>query len=435
MKLALAGINDWIIDIHFGQWADSEVGSMAWGTDGLILFIFYVCAFFFVLLMGIMFYCMWVYRRRPGVPAQRSPSHNTPLEITWSVVPSLLLAVMFFWGFNAYMRAQMAPSYAEQIDLRASKWNWSMTYPTDIGASEYVVLGANQQVPVFYMPAETPVRLRMDSADVLHSFWVPDFRTKLDVMPNRFTPYNFTANAIDRTGEDPRVKVGQDKDGSEFYYRDHIIYCAEYCGDQHSEMLGVLRVVEPAYYVKWVNTPPYDVATPPAEVGELVWKAKCAVCHTVDGTTSTGPTWLNAWGYPREFSNAPALTQETLDNDIHEWDNYARESILIPGAKVRVGFSNAMPSFDGQLSPIEMRGVIAYMRSLSDRDPGSPIQGYEDLEGGYGESAEGDASGENAEGQEGGAAGETEEPPSEPRVTIEETDPPAEEGAPDPDGR
>lgn len=380
MTATLAGINDFIIKLFFGQKADSLVGSGLGGSDAVFLFIWWVSVFFFVLLMGIMGYCMVKYRRREGVPAEPSPSHNTPLEIAWSVIPSLLLAVMFFWGFNGYMRAQMAPSYAEQIDLVGQKWAWSMTYSTGIGASEFTTLGGNNNVPIFVVPAETPVRLRMNSSDVIHSFWVPDFRTKLDVMPNRYTPYVFTANALDRSGADERVMTATDKNDNEYAYRDHVVYCAEYCGDSHSEMVAVLRVVEPSYYQTWLNTPPYDAVTPPAEVGALVWQAKCAVCHTVDGGVGTGPTWKDAWGYPREFTNADPLTQEILDARPDEWDNYIRESIILPGAKVKAGFANAMPSFDGQLSDVEMRGVIAYMRSLSDRDPGTPIPGYEELE-------------------------------------------------------
>lgn len=380
MTATLAGINDLVIKMFFGQKADSVVGSGLGGSDAAFLFIWWVSVFFFVLLMGIMVYCMIKFRRKEGVPAAQSPSHNTPLEIAWSVIPSLLLAVMFFWGFNGYMKAQMAPSYAEQMDLVGQKWAWSMTYSTGIGASDFETLGGNSNVPVFLVPADTPVRLRMNSADVIHSFWVPDFRTKLDVMPNRYTPYVFTALPLDRSGADERVKTALDDEGNEYQYRDHTVYCAEYCGDQHSEMLAILRVVEPAVYTTWLNTPPYDAVTPPAEVGSLVWQAKCAVCHTVDGGVSTGPTWLNSWGYPREFTNAPAMTAADIESNPMAWDDYIRESIILPGAKVRAGFTNAMPSFDGQLSDVELRGVIAYMRSLSDKDPGTPIQGFDELE-------------------------------------------------------
>lgn len=379
MIATLAGINDFFIRLFFGQHADSEVGFGPTGSDALFIFIWWVSVFFFVLLMGIMVYCMVVYRRRPGVPAPRSASHNTPLEIAWSVIPSILLAIMFFWGFSGYLKAQMAPSYAEQIDLVGAKWNWSMTYSTGIGTTEFKVLGGQPNTPIFYIPAGKPVRLKMNSKDVLHAFWVPDFRTKLDVVPNRFTPYVFTAAPLDRTGADRRVETFEGKDGNPVYYRDHIVYCAEYCGDQHSEMMAILRAVEPEFYDTWLNTPPYGEETPLARVGEFVWQAKCAVCHSYNGAPGTGPTWQNAYGYPREFSNSAAVTQADIDADPLWWDNYIRESIINPGAKIRAGYQNQMPSFDGQLSDVELRGLIAYIRKLSDKNPGTKIEGFDHL--------------------------------------------------------
>jgi cytochrome c oxidase subunit 2 len=379
MTATLAGINDWVIKLFFGQAADSTMASGPGGADALFLYIWWVSVFFFVLLMGIMFYCMVVYRRKEGSVPIRSASHNTPLEIAWSVIPSLLLAVMFFWGFDGYLKASMAPSYAEEVSVTAQKWSWTMEYSSGIGASEFHVLGGNDNTPIFYMPADTPVRLKMHSADVLHAFWVPDFRMKLDIVPNRYTPFVFNALPLDRA--DVRVELGSDKQGNEFYYRDHTVFCAEYCGDSHSEMVATLRVVDPSYYKTWVETPPYDEITPPVEVGALVWKAKCAVCHTIDGGVSTGPTWLNSYGYPRDFADGSALTQQQIDDKgPTEWDDYIRRSILTPGVEVRSGFANAMSSFDGQISDVELRGVIEYMRSLSDRDPQSPIEGFDDLE-------------------------------------------------------
>jgi len=380
MTATLAGINDIVIRWFFGQEADSMVGGGATGSDGLFLFIWWFSVFFFVLLMGIMAYCMVVYRRKEGDVPIRSSSHNTPLEIAWSIIPSLPLVVMFFWGFDGYLKASMAPSYAEQIDVTAQKWSWSMTYSTGIGASKFHTVGGNDNTPIFFMPADTPVRLKMSSADVLHAFWVPDFRTKIDVVPNRFTPYVFHANALDRSGADTRVEMDTDKKGNVYYYRDHTVFCAEYCGDLHSDMVATLRVVDPAYYKIWRDTPAYGVTTPPMDVGKTVWQAKCATCHTIDGGVSVGPTWLDDYGYPVTFTDGTTMLQADIDKDPLLWDNYIRESIILPGAKVREGYTNSMPSFDGQMSEVEMRGLIAYIRHLSDKDPGTPIPGYEALD-------------------------------------------------------
>lgn len=375
----MAGINDFFIRVFFRHHADTPVGGLN-GTDGLYLYIWWVSVFFFVLLMAIMVYCMVKYRRRPGKPAPRSPSHHTALEITWTVIPTLLLTVMFFWGFSAYLKIVISPPDAEQIDVTASKWSWAMEYPNGKTTTEFVTMGTNDNAPVFYVPAATPVQLRMTSTDVLHAFWVPDFRYKFDVVPNRYVPFSFTTLPLDHTGADPEVKSFIDKDGTEVFYKDHWLFCAEYCGDQHSEMQAIIRVVDPAYYRQWRDTPSYDETTPPIDVGKLVWSGKgCATCHSVDGSAGTGPTWLNAWGSPHTFTNADPMTQADIDADSLLWDNYIRESILVPGAKIREGFTNQMPSYDGRLTPVEIRGVIAYMRSLSDKNDGQEIQGFDEL--------------------------------------------------------
>jgi len=153
--VTLAGINDFFIRLFFRENASSQVGSGLAGSDGLYLFIWWVSVFFFVLLMGLMFWFCWKSRRRPGAPAERSSSHNTALEVTWSVVPTLILVVIFFWGFNGYLRSQMPAGHAELIDLDAYKWGWGMTYDNGGQSVETVPMGASD-VPVFYVPAGEP---------------------------------------------------------------------------------------------------------------------------------------------------------------------------------------------------------------------------------------------------------------------------------------
>jgi cytochrome c oxidase subunit 2 len=378
----LADGGDFLTRLFFRHGADSEVGAGLTGSDALFMFIWWVSVFFFVLLMGLMLYFIIKYNRKPGVAAPRSPSHNTLLEITWSVVPTLILVVIFFWGFDGYIKAQMPRGDAEPIDLRGYKWGWEMTYGNGAQSAETVPMGSGI-APVFYVPAGKPVLLKMNSSDVIHSFWVPDFRTKLDVMPNRYTPYSFTAQVLDPA--DPRVKVGDltkggvTREGAS--YRDHWIFCAEYCGDSHSEMAAVLRVVDPETYEWWKLTPNYNEANPPVEVGQIVYKAKgCATCHSVDGSDGTGPTWLNAYGRPVSFADGSAITQEEIDANPLRWDDYLRESILNPTARIHAGYAPAMPSYDGRLSDVELRGLIAYIRSLSGQNIDTTnIPGFEGL--------------------------------------------------------
>ncbi|MEO1583035.1 MAG: cytochrome c oxidase subunit II [Planctomycetota bacterium] len=376
-------IHDFFVRLFFGRDADSEVG-YGLGSDGLFIFIWWVGVFFFVLLMALMFWWSWKYRRQPGKPAQVSASHNTVLEITWSVIPTLILVVIFFWGYDGYLKAQMPEGSSEEVDLTAYKWGWGMTYNTGWGADETVSLGSRDDIPVFYMPEDTPVLLKMSSQDVIHSFWVPDFRTKLDVMPNRYTPYSFRAAALDDADERVKTKTVKiaDAERENVRYRDHWIFCAEYCGDLHSEMGAILRVVSKEDYEWWKAQPRYGVNTNPVEVGEKVYIGQgCATCHSIDGSAGTGPTWYEAYGRPVDFVDGSQMSQSDIDADPLLWDNYIRESILYPAAKLHAGYGNQMPSYDGRLSEVELRGLIAYIRSLSGLDIETEnIPGFEELD-------------------------------------------------------
>lgn len=368
------GLNGLFLDLFFRKPADADYdlgGGVFTDSDPLYLFIWYVSIFFFLLVVGLMFYFAWKYRRVPGKAAEVSPSHNTMLEITWTVIPTLILFVIFIWGYNGYISTQTAPVEAEQIELSGFKWSWTMTYDNGKQSAESGLISGDgsTEVPVFYVPEDTPVRLKMSSADVIHSFWVPDFRTKIDVMPNRYTPYWFRAAAL-ADGQPDEIQNGTLKDGTEYQYRDHWIFCAEFCGDQHSEMAAILRVVPMPIYKAWKSDPGFDETTPLPDVGAIVWKAKgCNACHSVDGSPNTGPTWQNSYGYDIPLADGSSIPAD----DTLEWENYIRESILEPGAKLHAGYANQMPSYNGRINELELSGVIAYMKSLSDRAPASPV--------------------------------------------------------------
>lgn len=337
------------------------MGGAAADTDALFMLIFWFSTFFFVLLMFLMVYwCFFKYRRRPGVPAPRSPSHNGPLEIFWTVVPSSGLLVIFLLGLWTYTDRQVA--YAESINLsvKAWKWGWGVTYPNGAESQWNLQLdpGATQQVPVFVVPEDSEIALTMISQDVLHSFWIPDARVKMDVFPNRYSGYSF------RT-----AKLAQ---GAE--YQDHWIFCAEYCGDLHSEMAAILRVVPYGEYVDITENQWAMGDLTPAEIGQRAFVSKCATCHSVDGSANIGPTWLGLFG-----SEVPLADGTSVIAD----ENYLRESILEPGAKLHAGFANQMPPFQGLLSDAQLEGLIAYMKSLGESAGDEP--------GDTGETPEGEA--------------------------------------------
>ena len=363
-------------------WFRSKPGAVYSGdVDDLFMYIFWFSAFCFVVLMGLMVYWTVKYRRKPGAPLILSSSHNTALEIAWTVLPLLPLAFFFFKGFHGYVNGLVATGDAKEIVVKAKKWQWDLTYPNGGNSPEVATFSSNKsvkyvngvtgkpeevkpfgrtadsanwgEVSVFYIPAETNVRLRMSSDDVIHAFWIPDFRIKQDVMPNRYTSLWFRTNPLPENAA--KLPNGQP-------YEDHWIFCAEYCGTDHSKMMGILRVVPRDYFDKWVEAINQD--TDPVSAGMKLWRRNCASCHSIDGTPSTGPSWKpdpaagTGWGTTIQLEKGG--TTVLFD------ENYVRESILEPQAKIHKGYgpNSAMNSFAGQLKDEQIENIITFMKSL-----------------------------------------------------------------------
>jgi cytochrome c oxidase subunit 2 len=347
--------------------SDLAVGD--WSVDGLFMFITWVCIGSFIVVMVPMVWWAWKYRMRPGVPAIRTPNHNTALEVTWVVIPLLFMVVIFFWGFKGYMRGQVAAGNAEVINLEGYKWAWDVKYANGAGSGQQVYLDDKRVpggdgrmsgprgatlVPVIAVPEGQPVKFLMKSRDVMHSFYIPDMRIKMDLFPNRFTSLTFVPlnadDALDQAGSVTKTP-------GELPGRDHYVFCAEYCGESHSEMAAVMRVMKGADYNKTLETwGDLYKGKNYAEVGAIVHARKCATCHSVDGSKNTGPTWKDVWG-----TQVPLVGGARVAYD----ENYVREAILNPAAKIHEGYANQMPSFAGQLTDDEILGVISYIRQLS----------------------------------------------------------------------
>lgn len=323
-------------------------------TDAAFLLIFWFSVFFFILLMGLMIYWVIKYRRRPGVPAEPSPAHNGPLEILWTVVPSSSMLVMFIIGFNGYMQKMVSPPNAITLAVTGQKWDWNIVYPGGEQSAYFTSLGTKvDSVKIFVLPEDTPIQLQMTSTDVIHSFWVPEYRTKMDLYPNRYTTWSFHTEELN-PGED---------------FRDHWIFCAEYCGDLHSQMYAIFRVVPKAVYDEIMID--WGVGNlSPAELGERLYKQNCVSCHTVDGSKSIGPTWLNLYGYERPISGGGTVLAD---------DDHILESIWYPQKKIAAGFEGQnMTSFVDSFDMTEVSAVIAYMKTLSDKggipEPETPAE-------------------------------------------------------------
>lgn len=388
------------------EWNFRGVGDSTFAahSDWLFFWIWAISGFFFLLLMVLMFYFTFKYRRRPGAVPLRSRSHNTALELTWSIVPTIILVWMFFEGFRGYMDKSIPPANAAEVVITASMWNWSITYPNGAVSGESTrtrKMGQErgfydhkesvgvQDTPVFVMPEGVPMRLRMHSSDVIHAFWIPDFRVKFDVYPNRYTTMWFQSLPIDkeraarmgwilqRSEEGPegatRMVNVTDESGNPVYYQDHWVFCAEYCGQMHSEMYAIIRIVPRDQYVRIIE----EWATPtgsPWEIGRFWARALgCFGCHSVDGSPQIGPTWKGLYGSTKQFTDGTSAVAD---------ENYIRQSILEPGAKIVQGYQNVMPSYQGRITTDEMmNALIVYIRSPEAEPPleeqllGSPAAG------------------------------------------------------------
>ena len=193
-----------------GLWFRPAASTFAESSDSLWWLITWISVAFFVPIAGVMGWFMWTYRHRPAETFDpRSPSHNLPLELTWTVIPTLLIIVIFGFGFTGYLDMRTPPADAYEVRVIAQKWAWTFLHPNGLISSK------------LYVPTDRPVKLRMVSQDVIHSFYVPAFRTKWDVVPGRDSTVWFTCT-----------------EPGEYLYE-----CTEYCGTGHSTMIGVGGVV------------------------------------------------------------------------------------------------------------------------------------------------------------------------------------------------
>jgi len=299
--------------------------------DITFLGIYWLSVVLFLMITIPAIYFAWRYRYKPGrvTPHQ---THNTTLEVLWSVGPLLLCVGLFFWGLNGYMKLVVAPGEAMEIQVTAKQWLWTFEYPD-----------GSRTVNDLHVPVNKPVKMVMTSEDVLHSFFVPNMRVKQDVVPGRYTQVWFTPITLGET-----------------YFT-----CAEYCGKDHSNMKGKLTVDTDADFAKFVLTggtefesyfDASDPAKTPAAWGKIQYERKgCNSCHTVDGSTSKGPTWKGIWGSMVTLNDGKSVL---VDED------YVKESMMQPTAKVVKGFDPVMPTFQGLLRPHEVRGLVAYIESL-----------------------------------------------------------------------
>ena len=292
-------------------------------VDRLFYFILAVTIFFFVLVVALTIYFTVKYRRKGEVEKTAGIDKNIPLEIAWTAVPLILVIIIFAIGFKVFIIQSVAPGDSIEVKVTGQQWLWTFTYPDGSNSTNDLVVPVNKSI-----------KLLMSSRDVIHGFYVPDFRIKLDVVPNHYTVMWFKA-----------PKTG-----------DHDIFCTQYCGTGHSSMLGKVKVVSETDYAQWLKTQAAPATGSPVELGKQLYQSKgCSACHTIDGSPSVGPTWKGVYGSTVPLSNGSSVKAD---------ENYIRESILVPGAKIVKGFPNVMPTFQGTLKDTEIDALVGYIKSL-----------------------------------------------------------------------
>ena len=292
-------------------------------TDGLFHFINEVSL---ILLIGItiaLIYFAIKYKRKSEDDKTPLITHNNTLEITWSVIPLLITLVIFGWGYSGWLNLKAVPDDAYEIQVTGFKWNWAVNYEN----------GA-QTLNEIHVPKGRPVKIVLQSRDVLHSFFVPDYRVKHDAVPGRYTYVWFQAE-----------EVGES-----------IVFCTEYCGTSHSDMLAKIIVHEPEDFETWLELNGGGPSGTPVEQGEaLVLQQGCQTCHSVDGSAGLAPTFKGIFGKDEQLADGSTITID---------ENYLRESILNPGAKIVAGYQNIMPPYEGILSDDEITNIIEYIKTL-----------------------------------------------------------------------
>ncbi len=293
-------------------------------VDDVWVFTFWLCAFFFLLITGLLLYSVIRYRRRhPNQPAASKVTHNTTLEVVWTVVPLVIMMVLFAWGWKGAMDMTMPPADSLQYQAKGKQWEWQIFHPDSDSPT----------VKEMWVPVNTNVKVTLWSDDVLHAFFVPAFRIKRDVLPGRYQTVWFRAT---REG-------------------DYHLMCAEYCGTNHSYMLGTVHVVSKEVFA----TKPWNVhPEEPTEWGAWIVKNRCSACHTVDGRVLIGPSFKGIWGREEAMEDGGTVVVDRA---------YVVESLREPQKRIVKGFAgkgNMTPFPASELKDEEIEALSKYFESI-----------------------------------------------------------------------
>jgi cytochrome c oxidase subunit 2 len=295
-----------------------QASSLAGSVDALFFVLIGVAAFFSLLIFALITFFAIRYHRKSETEVAPEIHGSLTLELVWTGIPLVIVLFLFGWGAKLYFDSSRPPANATPIFVVGKQWMWKIEHPE--GKSE---------INELHVPIGQPIRLTMTSEDVIHDFFIPAFRAKMDVVPGRYSSLWFTPTKLGR----------------------YHLFCAQYCGTNHSAMNGWVEVMTPADFQRWLSGSPAGETM--AGAGEkLVAKFNCMSCHKEGGR---GPLLTGIFGRTVTLRDGRSLVAD---------EAYIRESILNPGARVVVGYEPQMPTYQGQLSESQVLQIIAYLKSL-----------------------------------------------------------------------
>ena len=319
-------MNPFLIQIPFFP---EQASNFAFEIDLFYLFLFALTGFFTVLIGVAAVYFLVKYRRRSQGEVPEQIEGHLKLEIAWTVIPFVISMFIFAWGAKLYYQMYTPPTTnALEIFVTGKQWMWRAQHPD-----------GQREINELHVPLGQRVKLTMTSEDVIHSYYIPAFRTKTDVVPGRYTVSWFTP-----------IKTGT-----------YHLFCAEYCGTQHSGMIGKVIVMDVADYQAWLRGVPREKS--PAEAGQQLFTSlACSNCH-LENNSGRGPSLQNLFGTEVKIANGATVKAD---------EAYLRESILNPGAKTVAGYTNDMPTFQGLVTEEQVAMIIQYIKSIGPKQGASP---------------------------------------------------------------
>jgi cytochrome c oxidase subunit 2 len=303
-----------------------SASTFSWKVDAVYFYLSGITLFFTLLISAILIFFVLRYRRRSPYEIPRPIAGSHKLETLWSVIPFLIAMTIFGWASKVYFEQYSPPQNAVEVYVVGKQWMWKIQHST-----------GQREINELHVPIGRKIKLIMTTEDVIHSFFVPAFRMKADVVPGKYTTQWFEA-----------TKTGT-----------YHLFCAEYCGMNHSGMIGSVIVRETREFDTWRSGTAGN--TTPAVAGQQLFQTLgCVSCHGANGEGGRGPTLAGLFGRDVRLGNGQTVRAD---------EAYIRESILNPQAKLVEGFGPIMPTFQGQVSEDQLVQLLAFIKSLQISNP------------------------------------------------------------------